>query len=662
MLPTTPRSTSLIPPFHRKILYLAKWGIFGLSGQVSSIAHPTAPDGVRPIIPPPRRRRLLNLRASFRPRGDQDCHDSHPRHQTLPGRPPRYAYKAAFPLVLWSPSPPHSSRLVKSGPRLLADSVASFTTQASLSLCYAPVRLSPASRLLFSQPPVEALAAILKTTRALDVDTPQAIEPSLVWKAVLEDLYDSRPRTWLVICLEAGPRRALLRKRVEERNGFPRACNLPGSRSSSCPAEEAGGGAKWVYLSPPGTRRARPFRSVASRCCSALLALSADDSPHPFCVDENPRLRACTAWDCLQALRTHIASLCTVAYLGRSYDTSRYTPHARTMGASFLHSRCARTLIPILTTKTTSARNPDDLPPPPIPLPRISCVAHRSSPLSTPTTLERRTTCAPISIAACCAQARSSARDPRHDLEAVTCALQRARRSARVAHDAAVPPRARRLLRLPAHATLFSSIPSTALRLKHALPVLPCTTCPRLQRAPWPFPIASAAFVESSRSKSAAEHGEGSAQDCDFYLLVCIVITHSPPIIPDIDLLAVDAAAENVEAATCDQVEAPCEAFDRRHPSSTTSGSEMLSRTISSSSAPGHGGSSSVIAKGVEVTGMSERSYLGRRVRLRDRRLVRARNRPRPAAPVASSSFRESEVLSRARGADEDKFVLNQWR
>jgi hypothetical protein len=45
-----------------------------------------------------------------------------------------------------------------------------------------------------------------------------------------------------------------------------------------------------------------PFRTVASRCCSApARALSVDD--------ENPRLTACAAWDCLPALRTHIASI-----------------------------------------------------------------------------------------------------------------------------------------------------------------------------------------------------------------------------------------------------------------------------------------------------------------------------------------------------------------
>ncbi|KAJ7688770.1 hypothetical protein B0H14DRAFT_3533109 [Mycena olivaceomarginata] len=72
---------------------------------------------------------------------------------------------------------------------------------------------------------------------------------------------------------------------------------LPGSRPSSYTTEKAGGGVKW-----PPTR-------LTSRCCSAPSRALSVDSPHPFCVDENPRLTAYTAWDCLPALRTHIASI-----------------------------------------------------------------------------------------------------------------------------------------------------------------------------------------------------------------------------------------------------------------------------------------------------------------------------------------------------------------
>jgi hypothetical protein len=34
--------------------------------------------------------------------------------------------------------------------------------------------------------------------------------------------------------------------------------------------------------------------------------------------DENPRLTACTAWDCLPALRTHISSIVRALYSHRS--------------------------------------------------------------------------------------------------------------------------------------------------------------------------------------------------------------------------------------------------------------------------------------------------------------------------------------------------------
>ncbi|KAJ7812215.1 hypothetical protein B0H14DRAFT_3879749 [Mycena olivaceomarginata] len=55
--------------------------------------------------------------------------------------------------------------------------------------------------------------------------------------------------------------------------------------------------------------RRRPPTRLASRCCSApSRALSVDD--------ENPRLTACTAWDCLPALRTHIASIVSIIFFG----------------------------------------------------------------------------------------------------------------------------------------------------------------------------------------------------------------------------------------------------------------------------------------------------------------------------------------------------------
>jgi hypothetical protein len=66
----------------------------------------------------------------------------------------------------------------------------------------------------------------------------------------------------------------------------------------------------FLHSSPPRARRVRPFRTIASRCCSAhSRALSVDDSPPPFCVDENPRLTACTVRDCLPVLQTRIASI-----------------------------------------------------------------------------------------------------------------------------------------------------------------------------------------------------------------------------------------------------------------------------------------------------------------------------------------------------------------
>jgi hypothetical protein len=71
---------------------------------------------------------------------------------------------------------------------VLADSLASVITprpaRASLSLCYTPVRPPPSSHLLFSQPPFEAFVAILKTARALDVES-RCSSPSFVDASVL---------------------------------------------------------------------------------------------------------------------------------------------------------------------------------------------------------------------------------------------------------------------------------------------------------------------------------------------------------------------------------------------------------------------------------------------------------------------------------------------
>ncbi|KAJ7247458.1 hypothetical protein C8J57DRAFT_1240786 [Mycena rebaudengoi] len=79
------------------------------------------------------------------------------------------------------------------------------------------------------------------------------------------------------------------------------ACSLPGSRLSSYTAEKAGGRAKWVGVFEFQSPTRPPSASLPPRRFQVLK--------HPFCVDENPRLAACTAWDCLPALRTHIASI-----------------------------------------------------------------------------------------------------------------------------------------------------------------------------------------------------------------------------------------------------------------------------------------------------------------------------------------------------------------
>ncbi|KAJ7923281.1 hypothetical protein B0H13DRAFT_2403854 [Mycena leptocephala] len=82
---------------------------------------------------------------------------------------------------------------------------------------------------------------------------------------------------------------------------------------SSFTAEKAGGGAKWAYLSPPRANRARPFRRVALRCCSApsraprgLLRLHIRAAP---VLRRRESSSHCVYADCLPALRTHSASI-----------------------------------------------------------------------------------------------------------------------------------------------------------------------------------------------------------------------------------------------------------------------------------------------------------------------------------------------------------------
>ncbi|KAJ6592970.1 hypothetical protein B0H19DRAFT_1365224 [Mycena capillaripes] len=190
-------------------------------------------------------------------------------------------------------------RLSHQSSRLLADSVASFTTHASLSLCYAPVRPSPASRLLFFPLPFEALAAILKTTRALDI---KPIKPGLVWKVVFQYLHDSRSRTWLGICLEAGPHHALLRNRAEERSG---CIESPHALAVDVPS-------------------AASLRGAAA----PLVALSADDSPHPFCVDENPHVRLGIAYGRCEPTSRALYSIIFFGRRERNKCLPRSTPRS----------------------------------------------------------------------------------------------------------------------------------------------------------------------------------------------------------------------------------------------------------------------------------------------------------------------------------------------
>ncbi|KAJ7303143.1 hypothetical protein DFH08DRAFT_977213 [Mycena albidolilacea] len=75
------------------------------------------------------------------------------------------------------------------------------------------------------------------------------------------------------------------------------ACSFSGSRPLSYTAENEDGGANWAYLSPPRACRARPFRlfrrvaAAPSRVPWGPLRLHIRAA---FCVDENPRLTACT--------------------------------------------------------------------------------------------------------------------------------------------------------------------------------------------------------------------------------------------------------------------------------------------------------------------------------------------------------------------------------
>ncbi|KAJ6592975.1 hypothetical protein B0H19DRAFT_1365228 [Mycena capillaripes] len=283
------------------------------------------------------------------------------------------------------------------------------------------------------------------------------------------------------------------------------AYHFPGSRPSSCTAEKAGGGAKWVYLRCVAFPDAPAVRIPSE----ASFPFSADDSPHPFCVDENPRLSACAAWDCLHALRTHIASISSIFSgviqrgIHESVPTAIHAAFSHT-GSFSVHSGvpwarlfstqplCVHTLIPILTSKRAPARTLDDLPLPPFP-----AVGRRHA----------ARLAAPLTARAHDLQHDGSARDLRHDLEAATYPLPRARRSAR---DAAEDP----------HAAFVSSPRTGPFSAVYQVPPSPLEArtsraplhhLPRLQRTPWPFPIASAAFVASSRTKSVAEHGEGSA-------------------------------------------------------------------------------------------------------------------------------------------------------
>jgi hypothetical protein len=73
--------------------------------------------------------------------------------------------------------------------------------------------------------------------------------------------------------------------------------HLLGSRLSSYSTEKTGGGVKWMGVFE--VRRALP----------RAIFLGADRVLPIQPPNENPRLTACTAWDCMPALRTHITSI-----------------------------------------------------------------------------------------------------------------------------------------------------------------------------------------------------------------------------------------------------------------------------------------------------------------------------------------------------------------
>ncbi|KAJ6550705.1 hypothetical protein B0H10DRAFT_1277958 [Mycena sp. CBHHK59/15] len=159
------------------------------------------------------------------------------------------------------------------------------------------------------------------------------------WKAILQGLQDPRPRTWLGVCLSEGPRRTLLRRWRSEVD----------------------------VLSPPRARRARPFHHVASRRRGAPSALPADCcvctfAPRIFCVNEDPRFITVST----------SARARTIAGGPLSIDP-RQPSCVRTQLSPFYPAR-----------RPLHARRRSSAAPLPIPLPRISCAAHRLS--STPST------------------------------------------------------------------------------------------------------------------------------------------------------------------------------------------------------------------------------------------------------------------------------------
>ncbi|KAJ6522412.1 hypothetical protein B0H19DRAFT_1277416 [Mycena capillaripes] len=257
--------------------------------------------------------------------------------------------------------------------------------------------------------------------------------------------------------------------------------------------------------------------SLRGTAAPLLLTLSPSNSPHPFCVDENPRLTACTAWDCPSALRSHIASIVFDRLLWGRPELNARELHATTglrLGTRSYNRRSlfytssaaivrAYTHPHHLNHQEAQARIPDELPPPPILLPRISCVAPRSSSTpSTPTAPQSNRRRAPGQAAcllpACTICSRMAARA----IRATTWKSLHARCSV---PDAVGRPYARD--RPGTH-------PSPSL---HHQPHLGLSSPPdacacgtprhhlhnvlRAQRARWSFPIAGAAFTASSRAK-----------------------------------------------------------------------------------------------------------------------------------------------------------------